>query len=91
MPVEPKQKVRAVTVLGLLLLLCGQAAGGTRQGPPTCPERAPTWATEEPSNGYPTWSPNGEELAFASNRSGRSQIYVLRIAGKFDRIGRWIG
>jgi TolB protein len=75
--------VRALTVLTLLLLLlllCGQAAGGTRQGPPTCPERAPTWATDEPSNGYPTWSPNGEELAFASNRSGRSQIYVLRVA-----------
>ena len=80
MPVETQAKVLVLTLLGLLLLLCGQAAGGTRQGPPTCPERAPTWATDEPSNGDPTWSPNGEELAFASNRSGRLQIYVLRVA-----------
>ena len=80
MPVELQAKVLALAVLALVLLLCGQAAGGTRQAPPTCPERATNWATDEPSNGDPTWSPNGEELAFASNRSGRLQIYVLRVA-----------
>ncbi|MDP9491263.1 MAG: hypothetical protein M3P42_03550 [Actinomycetota bacterium] len=71
---------RTAALLALVLAGGGTAAGGEQQAAPTCPERWPTWATDDPQNGYPAWSPNGRELAFSSNRSGRSQIYVLRAA-----------
>ena len=30
----------------------------------------------------PTWSPDGQELAFTSDRTGRPQIYIMRADGK---------
>jgi Tol biopolymer transport system component len=72
---------KRAALLGILVVFALQPSVGGGQTPvPGCPERWPSWATDEPSNGYPTWSPNGRELAFASNRTGRSQIYVLRVA-----------
>ena len=32
-------------------------------------------------SGWPTWSPDGNFLAFASSRSGNSEIYVRRVEG----------
>jgi Tol biopolymer transport system component len=72
---------KRAALLGLLVVLAVQPSVGGGQTPiPGCPERWPSWATDEPFNGYPTWSPNGRELAFASNRGGPWQIYVLRVA-----------
>ncbi|MGG4468143.1 S9 family peptidase [Paenibacillus alvei] len=39
------------------------------------------WTFGEHRNTSPRWSPNGEEIAFVSNRSGKNQIYVLNING----------
>ena len=33
----------------------------------------------------PTWSPNGRELAFTSDRTGRPQIYIMRADGSHVR------
>lgn len=45
-------------------------------------KHAPTqWTYGEHRNHSPRWSPNGEELAFISNRSGKNQIYVLKARG----------
>ena len=35
----------------------------------------------EGSNEQPTWSPDGQWLAFQSNRSGTWQIYRMRVDG----------
>ena len=32
-------------------------------------------------NNYPTWSPDGQWLAFISDRSGSPQLYVINVAG----------
>lgn len=37
--------------------------------------------TREASHGSPRWSPGGERIAFVSDRSGKSQIWVLDLAG----------
>jgi TolB protein len=33
------------------------------------------------SDGKPTWSPDGRQLAFASNRDGNDEIYVMNADG----------
>jgi Tol biopolymer transport system component len=35
----------------------------------------------EASNEQPTWSPDGEWIAFQSNRSGKWQVYRMRVDG----------
>ena len=40
--------------------------------------------TEGSQNHSPVWSPDGRELAFASNRSGLQKIYVQRLATGHD-------
>src|SRR5579859_5955443 len=35
----------------------------------------------EKDESWPRWSPNGEQLAFLSNRDGEQQIYLLRLSG----------
>jgi TolB protein len=32
-------------------------------------------------DGWPAWAPDGRRLAFASNREGDYQIYVMRVDG----------
>jgi TolB protein len=72
---------KQAALLGILVVFAVQPSVGGGQTPiPGCPERSPSWSTEEPENGYPTWSPDGRELAFSSTRSGQRQIYVLRVA-----------
>ncbi|QCJ44227.1 S9 family peptidase [Bacillus sp. S3] len=39
------------------------------------------WTFGKGKNHSPRWSPNGKELAFVSNRSGKNQIYVLSVNG----------
>jgi len=39
------------------------------------------WTFGKGRNHSPRWSPDGSELAFVSNRSGKNQIYVLSING----------
>ncbi|MFO1445491.1 S9 family peptidase [Bacillus sp. Bva_UNVM-123] len=39
------------------------------------------WTFGEYRNMTPRWSPDGEKLAFVSNRSGKNQIYVLNKGG----------
>lgn len=39
------------------------------------------WTFGEHRNTSPRWSPNGEEIAFVSNRSGKNQIFVLNKNG----------
>jgi Tol biopolymer transport system component len=57
---------------------CGAPAG--KSGAAACPEASATSSTE-PSNDGPEFSPRGTSIAFESNRSGSSQIYVLTLAG----------
>jgi len=33
------------------------------------------------NNEHPTWSPDGNLIAFSSNRSGSYQIYIMRMDG----------
>ena len=35
----------------------------------------------EGNNWYPTWSPNGQRLAFSSDRGGKSGIYIMNADG----------
>ncbi len=39
------------------------------------------WTFGKGKNNSPHWSPDGTSLAFVSNRSGKNQIYVLRVNG----------
>jgi Tol biopolymer transport system component len=39
------------------------------------------WTFGKGKNHTPLWSPDGTKLAFVSNRSGKNQIYVLRVDG----------
>ena len=44
-----------------------------------------TQLTQIRSNGYPSWSPDGQRIAFASDRDGENfhfQIYVMDADGK---------
>ena len=56
--------------------------------------------------GYPTWSPDGELIAFHSNPEGQAEVFVISAAGgkpknltahpaadafpSFSRDGRWL-
>lgn len=40
-------------------------------------EEVSQWTFGEHRNTSPRWSPNGKEIAFVSNRSGKNQIYIL--------------
>ena len=69
----------AVTsLLGCAAAASGGAAptGSAEQG---CPERA-VFASTEPENRAPAWSPDGRSIAFDSTRTGRREIYVLDVA-----------
>jgi dipeptidyl aminopeptidase/acylaminoacyl peptidase len=39
------------------------------------------WTFGKGKNHSPRWSPDGKRLAFVSNRSGKSQIHILRVNG----------
>ncbi|WML43317.1 S9 family peptidase [Neobacillus sp. PS3-40] len=39
------------------------------------------WTFGQSKNSSPRWSPDGTKLAFASNRSGKNQIYLLDLQG----------
>ncbi|MGG3943929.1 S9 family peptidase [Peribacillus psychrosaccharolyticus] len=39
------------------------------------------WTFGSHRHSSPRWSPNGESLAFLSNRTGKNQLYVLQLAG----------
>ncbi|MFE8700284.1 S9 family peptidase [Cytobacillus sp. FJAT-54145] len=43
--------------------------------------KAVQWTFGEHRNHSPRWSPNGQQIAFVSNRSGKNQIYVLNNNG----------
>jgi Tol biopolymer transport system component len=68
---------RVVTIIGVLAAAGSAPAAEPPRG---CPERWPVWATDDPRNENPAWSPDARWLAFDSTRSGRSQIYVLRVS-----------
>jgi TolB protein len=36
---------------------------------------------ETPANGCPSWSPDGDRIAFCSNRSGDQEIFVMNVDG----------
>ena len=39
--------------------------------------------TQDPDNGmYPSWSPDGQQIAFMSWRNGRTQIFTMTADGK---------
>jgi len=41
--------------------------------------------THEPTDGtHPTWSPDGQFVAFASSRNGRGEIFTAKVAGNED-------
>jgi dipeptidyl aminopeptidase/acylaminoacyl peptidase len=44
-------------------------------------EQTAQWTFGKGRNHSPQWSPDGKELAFVSNRSGKNQIYLLRVQG----------
>jgi Tol biopolymer transport system component len=91
-PVEFAQKKRPVgwkLVLGALAcvligvvatwLVLGPALGNRERGPVVTEVAR---LTHDPGlSEWPTWSPDGSLLAFASNRSGNFQIYVRRVEG----------
>ena len=35
----------------------------------------------EAGDGWPTWSPNGQQIAFKSERDGNSEVYVMDVDG----------
>ncbi|TYR77852.1 S9 family peptidase [Rossellomorea vietnamensis] len=39
------------------------------------------WTFGENRNSSPRWSPDGKEIAFVSDRSGKSQLYLLSVKG----------
>ena len=62
------RSVRLLAFLGALLSPLAAAANGSRVLTPTI-------------NSYPSISPNGEQIAFQSNRSGRFEIFVMNVDG----------
>ena len=63
------------------MVATGALAATSAAGPvvaPGCPERA-QFATDEPQNAGPAWSPDGRSLAFESTRAGDGHIYVIDV------------
>ena len=58
---------------GLFLVNC---TGGN------CDEGAGEYLTFDSTDGYPTWSPDGATIAFASRRDGNHEIYLLQIGNE---------
>jgi Tol biopolymer transport system component len=52
--------------------------GGENEVASACPATASF--SDEPGDHTPSWSPDGRSIAFASNRDGTFQIYVLNVA-----------
>jgi Tol biopolymer transport system component len=67
----------ALAVVASAAALTFTGAAG-RVAAPGCPERAP-FASDEPENAAPAWSPDGRSLAFQSTRTGRTQLYVIDV------------
>jgi dipeptidyl aminopeptidase/acylaminoacyl peptidase len=61
-------------------VICGTGAagvGGRNEVASACPATATF--PDEPADHTPSWSPDGRSVAFASNRDGTFQIYVLNV------------
>jgi len=70
----------SVVIVGSLTWLGLRWAGYPSGSPPLVSEVERL--THEPNfSEWPTWSPDGSLLAFASNRSGNFQVYVRRLEG----------
>ncbi len=84
----PRASRAWITGVGLLAAaLAGAAAVWLMAGQPVAPPAPPTLArvdrlTHDPGlSEWPTWSPDGSLLAFASNRDGNFEVYVRQVAG----------
>jgi Tol biopolymer transport system component len=79
--------LRNLTVVATVGLLLGAAAtwillrGRFSRGDTTTVTQVSRLTHEPGLSEWPTWSPDGSLLAFASNRSGNFEIYVRRIEG----------
>ncbi len=82
---ETRSRIRTAALVLACLILGAAAAffGVQRSLPPTAPavESVARLSHDPGISEWPTWSPTGGMLAFASNRDGRFQIYVRRTEG----------
>jgi Tol biopolymer transport system component/DNA-binding winged helix-turn-helix (wHTH) protein len=75
--------VALLLVLGVLLLRVAPREWRTRHPPPPSPPREAhrtLVSTSRGFNGFPAFSPDGSTIAFASDRSGRLEIYMRPLA-----------
>ncbi len=91
-PAQKKRRGRQL-ITGGLLITVGMVIGvGVWKSvrPPQIPQSTAALThvarlTHDPGfTGWPTWSPDSNQLAFSSNRSGNSEIYVRRVDGGQD-------
>ena len=64
---------------------CGHAQGIASPLSRTIPEQRQLTANNWEWDKHPTWSPDGSEIAFFSNRSGMRQIWVMGSDGSGQR------
>ena len=85
----PVPRARAAKWLGLAAVLAAAAAGGYLLRGRAAPSSSPDWSdftltalTTDPGyEGEPTFSPDGQTIAYVADRDGNFEIYLQQISG----------